>query len=39
MKEKPYSMWIEAENWVDGEWDIYDDNTDVIADLLINQIL
>ncbi|OME92383.1 hypothetical protein BK127_42030 [Paenibacillus sp. FSL H7-0331] len=24
-------MWIEAENWADGEWDIYDDNTDVIV--------
>ncbi|WP_445667367.1 hypothetical protein [Paenibacillus sp. FSL H8-0034] len=31
MKEKPYTMWIEAENWADGEWDIYDDNTDVIV--------
>ncbi|MEJ8545910.1 hypothetical protein [Brevibacillus borstelensis] len=24
-------IWIEAENWTEGEWDIYDDNLDVIV--------
>ncbi|KRE29651.1 hypothetical protein [Paenibacillus sp. Soil522] len=26
-----FSIWIEAEEWAEGEWDIYDDNTDVIV--------
>ncbi|QUL52688.1 hypothetical protein KDC22_19855 [Paenibacillus tritici] len=25
-----YSIWIEAEQWAEGEWSIYDDNTDAI---------
>jgi len=24
-----YSIWIEAENWAEGQWDIYDVNTDI----------
>jgi hypothetical protein len=24
-------IWIEAEHWAEGEWDIYDDNLDVIV--------
>lgn len=31
MKEKCYSTWIEAEQWSEGEWNIYNDNTDVIV--------
>lgn len=27
-----YKIWIEAEQWVKGEWDIYSDNTDVIIE-------
>ncbi|WP_202556294.1 hypothetical protein [Paenibacillus silvestris] len=26
-----YSIWIEAEQWAEGEWNIYDDNTDAIV--------
>lgn len=26
-----YSIWIEAEQWAEGEWDIHDDKTDVIV--------
>jgi hypothetical protein len=28
---KKYSIWIEAEAWAEGEWNIFDDNTDVIV--------
>ncbi|MCR8633910.1 hypothetical protein [Paenibacillus radicis (ex Xue et al. 2023)] len=30
MQEQRYTLWIEAEQWSVGEWNIYDDNTDVI---------
>lgn len=26
-----YTIWIEAEEWAPGEWNIHDDNTDVIV--------
>lgn len=26
-----YKIWIEAEEWAEGEWDIHNDNTDVIV--------
>jgi hypothetical protein len=26
-----YRLWIEAEEWATGQWNIYDDNTDVIV--------
>ena len=29
--KKRYSVWIEAEKWPKGEWDIHKDNTDVIV--------
>lgn len=32
LKRKKYTVWIEAEHWAPGEWDIFDDNTDVIVD-------
>lgn len=31
MKGLQYSIWIEAEQWVEGEWNIHDDNTDAIV--------
>ncbi|MFX3633582.1 MAG: hypothetical protein ACE3L7_24845 [Candidatus Pristimantibacillus sp.] len=31
MKGKRYSIWIEAEQWAVGEWNIHDGNTDVIV--------
>ncbi|WP_169083268.1 hypothetical protein [Paenibacillus sp. PL91] len=31
MKSNQYSIWIEAEEWAEGEWDIHDDNTDIIV--------
>ncbi|MFC5530332.1 hypothetical protein [Cohnella yongneupensis] len=31
MKGIQYSIWIEAEHWAEGEWNIHDDNTDVIV--------
>lgn len=31
MKYMQYSLWIEAEHWAEGEWNIYDDNTDAIV--------
>jgi hypothetical protein len=27
-----YELWIEAEEWAEGEWDIHNDNTDVIVE-------
>jgi len=27
-----YKIWIEAETWAEGEWDIHNDNTDVIVE-------
>lgn len=27
-----FSVWIEAEEWADGEWDIQNGNTDVIVE-------
>ncbi len=27
-----YNIWIEAEHWAEGEWDIRNDNTDVIVE-------
>ncbi|WP_068774125.1 hypothetical protein [Paenibacillus sp. FJAT-26967] len=29
MKGNSYTIWIEAEQWAEGEWNIHDDNTDV----------
>lgn len=26
-----YTIWIEAEEWAEGEWNIHDDNTDAIV--------
>lgn len=26
-----YSIWIEAEQWAEGEWNKYDDNTDALV--------
>jgi hypothetical protein len=31
VKNTEYSIWIEAEQWAEGEWNIYDDNTDTIV--------
>jgi hypothetical protein len=31
MKDMQYSIWIEAEQWSEGEWNVYDDNTDAIV--------
>ncbi|WP_379136709.1 hypothetical protein [Paenibacillus sp. sgz500958] len=31
MKGSPYTIWIEAEQWAEGEWNIHDDNTDAIV--------
>lgn len=31
MKTKKYTLWIEAEHWAPEEWDVFDDNTDVIV--------
>lgn len=31
MKDNQYSIWIEAEHWVEGGWNIHDVNTDVIV--------
>lgn len=31
MNEMKYSIWIEAEEWVEGQWNIDDDNTDAIV--------
>lgn len=31
MMENSYTLWIEAENWAEGEWDEFDSNTDVIV--------
>lgn len=31
MRDKGYSVWIEAEGWAEGQWDIFDGNTDVIV--------
>jgi hypothetical protein len=28
---RKYSIWIEAEAWADGEWNLLDDNTDAIV--------
>jgi hypothetical protein len=28
---KKYSIWIEAEAWAEGEWNIHDGNTDVFV--------
>jgi hypothetical protein len=30
MTSMKYSIWIEAEHWAEGEWNIHDDNTDAI---------
>ncbi|MGN6713199.1 hypothetical protein [Anaerocolumna jejuensis] len=27
-----YNVWIEAEQWANGEWNIWNDNTDVIVE-------
>jgi hypothetical protein len=29
---RKYEIWIEAEQWAKGEWDIHNDNTDVILE-------
>lgn len=31
MKGMNYSIWIEAEQWAEGEWNIHDVNTDAIV--------
>lgn len=31
MVNQDYLIWIEAEEWEEGTWSIYDDNTDVIV--------
>lgn len=31
MKDMQYFIWIEAEHWSQGEWNIYDGNTDAIV--------
>ena len=31
MSNKNYSIWIEAEEWAEGEWDFLNENTDVIV--------
>ncbi|WP_239617921.1 hypothetical protein [Cohnella mopanensis] len=31
MKNTTYTIWIEAEEWAEGQWNINDDNTDVIV--------
>ncbi|MWC29695.1 hypothetical protein [Paenibacillus sp. MMS18-CY102] len=31
MQKMPYSIWIEAEQWAEGEWNIHDDNTNAIV--------
>jgi len=31
MEADSYTLWIEAENWAEGEWDELDSNTDVIV--------
>ena len=31
MKNRRKHIWIEAEEWAEGEWNIEDDNTDVIV--------
>ncbi|GFZ90493.1 hypothetical protein GCM10008018_41000 [Paenibacillus marchantiophytorum] len=31
MIDKKHSIWIEAEQWAEGEWNIHDANTDVIV--------
>ena len=33
MKQSVSQIWIEAEEWADGEWNIDDDNSDVIVTL------
>lgn len=30
-ESRKYSLWIEAEEWTEGEWNPADDNTDVIV--------
>lgn len=30
-ESRKYSLWIEAEEWAEGEWNPADDNTDVIV--------
>lgn len=32
MLNKRFKIWIEAEQWVEGEWDKYNDNTDVVVE-------
>ena len=32
MVSSKYKMWIEAEEWAEGEWDVNNDNTDVIVE-------
>lgn len=31
MQKQYYTLWIETEQWAAEEWNIYDDNTDVIV--------
>ncbi|WP_251565296.1 hypothetical protein [Paenibacillus pasadenensis] len=31
MPSMPFSIWIEAEHWAEGEWNIQDGNTDAIV--------
>jgi hypothetical protein len=32
MINSKYKVWIEAEQWAEGEWDVYNGNTGVIVD-------
>ena len=32
MGSNKYKIWIEAEEWAEGEWDVHNDNTDVIVE-------
>ncbi|SHJ97527.1 hypothetical protein SAMN02745163_02968 [Clostridium cavendishii DSM 21758] len=32
MGRDKYKVWIEAEEWVEGEWNVHNDNTDVIVE-------
>lgn len=32
MDTRKYTIWIEAEEWAQGEWDIHNDNTDVFVE-------
>jgi hypothetical protein len=31
LRSHQYTIWLEAEQWAEGEWNIHDDNTDAIV--------